>query len=77
MTEPLHIDKRTLFCNRCDKDISKFTEIYIENENVHCLICGNWLAGEYDCFGDLGDISPSLKHIKILGQDVETRKNWQ
>ena len=76
MDKPRHIDKRELFCNRCNKNINKCTETYLQEEEVHCVHCHNWLCGEYDAFGDLGDVSPSLKHIMILSQDREIRQEW-
>lgn len=77
MSAPRHIEKSELFCNRCNKYVRKHTETYLENGEVHCLFCHNWLCGEYDAFGDLGDLSPSLKHIKILSQDAQTRQDWR
>lgn len=65
---PLHIDKLELFCNRCNKYVNKFIETTIIDNEVYCLHCDNWLSGEEDCFGCIGEerISPSITHIKMM-----------
>jgi hypothetical protein len=61
---PFHLNKQKLFCNRCNRWRDKFTETLVLEDEVHCLICDNWLCGIYDAFGDLSSTSPSIERIK-------------
>jgi hypothetical protein len=64
--EPLHIDKKELFCNRCNKYIDKFTGTLVINNETHCLYCGNWLCGCYDAFGcEMLLEDPTIVHCKL------------
>jgi hypothetical protein len=74
---PLHINKDKLSCNRCIKDIDKFTETLLIEGEVHCIFCDNWLCGEYDAFGNIELIgSPSIQHIKMVGGIINKKDNF-
>ena len=65
--KPLHLDKKTLFCNRCLRYMDKFTETLVLDDEVYCLFCDNWLCGKFDAFGDLSE-SPTITHIRKGGE---------
>lgn len=66
MRPPIHEGKEELFCNRCEKYVSKFRKTLIANDEVYCHYCGNWLCGIYDGFGIKRE--PTIVHIQIQGQ---------
>ena len=64
---PYHLNEKKLWCNRCNRWVDKYTETLVMDDEVSCLICDNWLAGEWDCFGDVSE-SPAITHIRKEGE---------
>lgn len=59
MAKGLHWDKKKLWCNRCNRNVNKWTETILysmpiqenpDNQDVFCIFCENWLCGEEDAF---------------------------
>jgi len=69
MVKGIHENKKELFCNRCQRYVDKFTGTIVMEEEVHCL-CGNWLCGFFDAFGDVSQESVSIKRIKLMGEGI-------
>ena len=46
-------DKQKIFCHICNKWVDKFTEIYLDDSQVKCLICDILLGYTHD-FPDWG-----------------------
>lgn len=68
MDKGIHEDRPDLFCNRCLKYVDKFVGTMLLEEDVHCL-CGNWLCGFRDAFGDIDTESVAIKRIKKMGAE--------
>ncbi len=49
----IHQDEAELYCNKCNKNVSKHNETLVMDDNVYCIFCDNWLCGKYDAFGEI------------------------
>jgi hypothetical protein len=64
MKPPIHAHKDELFCNQCQRYVSKHDGTFLLDEEVHCLACENWLCGFYDAFGHAISESPAITRVK-------------
>ena len=40
-----------LFCNKCNRNINKYTEMLNIESQMYCIYCDNWITPFYDAFG--------------------------
>ena len=46
-------ESKTLWCNKCRKQIDKHNETLEIENNIHCIHCNNWICGFTDAFGEI------------------------